>query len=521
MPKPLSERPNLDHLREQAKDLLRDFRRGDEAAVLRFREGLPAFQAGLDAKLHDAQSVVAREYGFPSWIKLTAAVETKLANLAVMADAARVLTLAAFTDELPRFKEALTRQPGLTKLEAATALAWGEVEYVRNWAKSADLNLNFGPKGWKALEYVCYSRVQQVFPERSEGLVECARLLLDQGADPNTSHDHDGAPLSVLYGAAGESGHVAIVRLLLERGANPDDGESVPHAAEYDRREVLDALLEHGANISGVQEGWGNTPLFFLMGYRKTDLNSATAMRGCEWLLEHGADPNIVCGSNRETALHAAIRCGQGFDTIDMLLRFGADPRLKTSQGWDAVELAAMIGNNEASQALALHGFAAELDQKRQFLASVSSGIVPADRSQMGELTDHEKSLIVKLAELGNLSGVQAALDTGFELDARGECGATALHFASYCGHADVVSLLVERGAPVDLREPTFSATPFGWATHGSVNNRNPGGDYPRVVQLLLSHGSSVADAEEALGDPNLPEDVRVAIVEGLPKEEE
>jgi hypothetical protein len=73
----LPEHPNFDHLRKQAKDLLRDYQAGDAAAFERCRASLPTAAgkhdveiAAIELKLHDAQSCVAREYGFPSWIKL-------------------------------------------------------------------------------------------------------------------------------------------------------------------------------------------------------------------------------------------------------------------------------------------------------------------------------------------------------------------------------------------------------------------------------------------------------------------
>ena len=54
-PRPLPERPNLRHLKDQAKDLLR---------------------AGRAASLTEAQLQIARSYGFASWPKLKAHVES-------------------------------------------------------------------------------------------------------------------------------------------------------------------------------------------------------------------------------------------------------------------------------------------------------------------------------------------------------------------------------------------------------------------------------------------------------------
>jgi hypothetical protein len=69
----LPDRPNPDHLKKQAKDLLRSYRNGDPDALARFGRALPSARNLSRAdiisrgfRLHDAQSCIAREYGFAS-----------------------------------------------------------------------------------------------------------------------------------------------------------------------------------------------------------------------------------------------------------------------------------------------------------------------------------------------------------------------------------------------------------------------------------------------------------------------
>ncbi len=83
MTKELPGHPNIDHLKSQAKDLLDAYQLGDAPAFARFREGLPGARGKTDAELatmklalHDAQSVIAREYGFDSFADLRAHVAT-------------------------------------------------------------------------------------------------------------------------------------------------------------------------------------------------------------------------------------------------------------------------------------------------------------------------------------------------------------------------------------------------------------------------------------------------------------
>jgi hypothetical protein len=80
----LPERSNLDHLRKQAKDLLRQYRARDPAALAAVRQHLPAAKDKSDAELstmllqlRDAQSCIARQYGFPSWHELKHYVQLK------------------------------------------------------------------------------------------------------------------------------------------------------------------------------------------------------------------------------------------------------------------------------------------------------------------------------------------------------------------------------------------------------------------------------------------------------------
>ena len=70
-------RLDLEQQRKRAKELLRAFRDGDQAAHRRFRQHHPALwrdgdTASRPVKLSDAQLVIAREIGLPSWPKLKA-----------------------------------------------------------------------------------------------------------------------------------------------------------------------------------------------------------------------------------------------------------------------------------------------------------------------------------------------------------------------------------------------------------------------------------------------------------------
>src|SRR5258706_2395067 len=73
----LPSNPNLDHLKYQAKDLLKERTSHTPGVAQRIREFHPRFRRATDAEifdaqisLSDAQLTIAREYGFPSWAML-------------------------------------------------------------------------------------------------------------------------------------------------------------------------------------------------------------------------------------------------------------------------------------------------------------------------------------------------------------------------------------------------------------------------------------------------------------------
>jgi hypothetical protein len=76
----LPARPSLDHLRRQARDLLRAARAGDTTAAGRIRAVADALT------LASAQLAVAREYGFASRTRLRYEVTARTASLARQAE---------------------------------------------------------------------------------------------------------------------------------------------------------------------------------------------------------------------------------------------------------------------------------------------------------------------------------------------------------------------------------------------------------------------------------------------------
>jgi hypothetical protein len=98
-------------------------------------------------------------------------------------------------------------------------------------------------------------------------------------------------------------------------------------------------------------------------------------------------------------------------------------------------------------------------------------------------------------------------LDAGFPLDARGDEGATPLHAAAVSGSADVIRLLLDRGADIEARDTSWDDTPLGWAVVGSGLPRveNPDPDWISTIQALIEAGASTAGVTLSPDDPKPP----------------
>ena len=118
----LPDRPDLDQLRSQARELLNAARAGDGTARHRVRA------VSDRVTLATAQLAIAREYGFASWSKLKAEVEDRRKSLAELADE---FCAASIRDWTGRAARLLASHPELAGYSLATAILLGDAERVR------------------------------------------------------------------------------------------------------------------------------------------------------------------------------------------------------------------------------------------------------------------------------------------------------------------------------------------------------------------------------------------------------
>jgi ankyrin repeat protein len=311
-----------------------------------------------------------------------------------------------------------------------------------------------GERSWLPLLYVTHSEL--LGTERTDDLLDCARLLLDAGADPNASWQHpEYGALSALYGAAGVAHEPRMTALLLERGATPDDDESLYHSCESRDHTCLLLVLDAGARVDGTNALGHILDYDDLEGLRLL-LERGVAQQGAEW-------PEL------QGMIEAALARDRSRAHIELLLAHGApvalgDATLAVRRG--RADLLDLLGPASPSPSDELLGALRRADRP------AVDAVLAANPGLLERLEQGDRDVLVHAAAGGRVDAARLMLEIGLPVDITSEeFNETPLHAASYYCRADMVELLLEHGADpgAEAGEP-FGGTPLEWCERGATH---------------------------------------------------
>lgn len=356
--------PDLRRLKREAKQLHRGIREHAAAAVADLQTYHPEPIPPEAAKLADAQLVLARSYGIPSWPRLVLACK---------------MTSAICRDDVETVRGLVLKHPNLLDEDARGVKGnWGPpLSYAANLGRDAII---------AALRDLGASDLQFAFDRAClQGQLQTAQLLLDFGARP--ARDSIMGPAETLNGQGMElllslgapisdaSGdRLAPIAMVLETySRNPKgkhrclellatNGIDLPHtptmAVHRGRIDLLEDFLARDAGL--LSQTFHHDEIYpatlgchadHSLALHGTPLAGATLMHLCvdygeiaiaRWLLERGADPDARAevdadGFGGHSPLFGCVvsqpnRAGYREDTFArLLLDAGANPNARAS----------------------------------------------------------------------------------------------------------------------------------------------------------------------------------------------
>ena len=143
--------------------------------------------------LHDAQFVIAREYGFKSWNDLRDETGERSLSFSAAVDE---FVRCATGDAKDRALRLLARHGAIAHANLFTELVLGDAAAVEGRLKGhAELAVRpGGVQNWEPLLYVCHTCLHRGSSERADGLVRIARELIRQVRTPTPNTTGIGIP---------------------------------------------------------------------------------------------------------------------------------------------------------------------------------------------------------------------------------------------------------------------------------------------------------------------------------------
>jgi len=374
------------------------------------------------------------------------------------------------------------------------------------------------------------------------GDIAMAEMLLEHGADPNIVNVHGVRPIHVAI----EKAPYEIIAMLLDANADAsaawEGGQRPLHiAAKAGRADVAAALIAHGADVDAAEDD-GARPL------HHAALGRSLGVARC--LLEAGADANALGSHIERPALTFAI-IGKDNDPkavlpmVELLLQYGADPRVYGSLPWPPMYQAITTRQYEVAAAM-LPAWGdvnvAQLDGLPLLHWACDSGtasdvafFLQHGGDPNGPSEDrHRRALHYAVNSDDDGTVCEQLIAAGADPSPADDEGTTPLHLAAFRSNIDAARVLLDDGADPTAVQVQFGYSPLDAAIsiHLAFSRGLDVPDdcpdlpeaRPELMRLLVSRGSPVhdwnfarlallsGDADVAIallplwGDPNVPD---------------
>ncbi len=304
--------------------------------------------------------------------------------------------------------------------------------------------------------------------------VKKIQTLINKGADINTTDENGDTPLhrTILFKS------FDTVKVLLKNGANPNIGNRIgvtpfmllSFSAIYN--ELVNLFFKSGADIN-IKDKYNRTALLHAAERCNLDF--------IKILLDKGADI-LNTSNNKRNALHLACvnvtKSGDKPATVKYLVEKGIDIHSKDIGGNTPLMLASYTWSNKTVRYLLSKG-----SKVNQNNAESSTALIQAASGHWFK----------QFPTKNLMNTVKTLLKAGAKINSR-KTGFTALMYACYNGHTELVNLLIKKGAKINIKIaddksffPGYTCLMFA-ARKGDIN----------TIKLLIQKGekTGIKDAK-------------------------
>ncbi|MBV9266323.1 MAG: ankyrin repeat domain-containing protein, partial [Acidobacteriaceae bacterium] len=468
MSRQLPQKPSLQYLKKQAKELLRSVRVG---------------------KLAEAQHALANEYGFASWAKLKAHVE------AISLSPAEALKAAVCDTDAARVREVLEGHPELRENIDDPLPGYGFGQHAlfaavqRSDRETIDVLLRAGADIRKKTEW--WAGGFGVLDDCDPGM---ANFLRARGALLDA---HSASRLGMMPEL--RQFVVSDATVVHARGG---DGQTPLHFAST--VEFAEFLLANGADIDALDVDHESTPAQYMLRVLQKRHYPRDRQDVARYLVARGCRTDLL--------MAAAL------GDMDLVRRhLDIDPgciRMSVSEEWFPKRDPRSGGTIyiwELGASRTAHSVARDFGHEEVFellMQRTPEELKLALACELGDETvfqeflyrhpDATKSLskadqqkLPNGAQNNNTKAVRLMLEAGWPVDTPGEMGATALHWAAFNGNAEMTREILRFHPDVDVKSQEYEGTALSWAVYGSGNGwHRDSGDFVGTVRALLDAGA-------------------------------
>lgn len=514
----LSKRPNLAQLKRQARELQKAFLAGEASAVAEVN----AYVRGADPAnfaLHEAQTALARAYGFASWPKIKAHVDG--VTFARLVEAIR-------SGDSASARRLLKARPELADMETAYANEHRPLHYavMERSAEMTRLLMEHGANP-RAGIYPHRDATGALTLARERGYDEIVAIIEEFDRKPHEKKESKRRSSTLKATPPPESpvrsaviaGDLEALRKFQAEGGidNPIDWSSgglLRVAVDHNQTKALSLLLEFGLDPNERVRSGDAEGVVTSAGYALHRCAAEGKLEMAEILLTHGADPNAHVDSSG-SSVYSAYSHGQ-WEMVELLKRYGGRATPDIVGLYRETERAKQLLEDDAAgrlpEGMASPGKTVAEDLARFGADGGDPEIVRMALERIDWPRDDSRwhwALASPLAFWNHIPWLSAAnhqFDRSTYLpcfrlilercgaNTVGLFGQTILHETASAGDyitdeeiAGFAVALLDAGANLEARDDLLKSTPLGWACRWGRAG---------LVRLMLERGADPIEAD-------------------------